>query len=320
MFALTDSTLMELKRIKNGLTDRLNARNTEHDNVSSFLAASDPRGEDELRAELTQLRDTLTRAESALASLRGELEERTAADTALREELQSAIRAARQAEEEVAAAGDLVEARQAVVAQVQLDLSRLDRSATAIDQLSPFEFVVCPRCTQSLAARPVEEGHCRVCLQPDPVEADIDAAAIQATRTALQQQLEDAQHIQQSDEAHLQSAQARVQQLSFAITSLRRQFDAQTRDVVAPRFDAIADTRHPRQYPIRELRVTAADAGSRPPAPPRAQAARRHRPSGSKRNWNELRCRSPHPAAATAADRARIPGCGWQRGALHEAR
>ena len=241
MFALTDSALMELKRTKNELTDRLNARNTEHDNVSSFLAASDPRSDDELRAELIQLRDTLTRADSALASLRGELEEQTAADTALREELQNAIRAARQAEEEVAAAGDLVEARQAVVAQVQLDLSRLDRSATAIDQLSPFEFVVCPRCMQSLAARTIEDGHCRVCLQPDPVEADIDPAAIEATRTALQQQLEDAQHIQQSDEAHLQTAQAHVQQLGFAVTSLRRQLDAQTRDVVAPRFDAIAD-------------------------------------------------------------------------------
>ncbi|MCW8102996.1 coiled-coil domain-containing protein [Streptomyces tauricus] len=241
MFQLTDSALLELKRTKNELTDKLKARTAEHDNVSQFLAASDPRSDDELRAEHTQLRDTLERAESALARLRTELEEQTAADTALRHELQSAIRTARQAEEEVAAAADLVEARHAVVAQVQLDLSRLARSATAIDQLSPFEFVVCPRCMQSLAARAVDEGHCRVCLQPDPTEADIDPAAIEETRTALQQQVEDAQRVQQSDEAHLQSAQERSQQLSFAVTSLRRQLDAQTRDVVAPRFDAIVD-------------------------------------------------------------------------------
>ncbi|MEV4454031.1 hypothetical protein AB0K24_53650, partial [Streptomyces mirabilis] len=141
----------------------------------------------------------------------------------------------------MSAATDLVEARHAVVAQVQLDLSRLARSATAIDQLSPFEFVVCPRCMQSLAARAVEDGHCLVCLQPDPVEADIDPAAIEETRTTLQHQLQDAQHIQQSDEAHLQTAHERSQQLSFAVTSLRRQLDAQTRDAVAPRFDAIAD-------------------------------------------------------------------------------
>ncbi|MFE6027761.1 hypothetical protein [Streptomyces niveus] len=159
----------------------------------------------------------------------------------MRDELQNAIRAARQTEEEVSAAADLVEARHAVVAQVQLDLSRLARSVTAIDQLSPFEFVVCPRCMQSLAARAVEDGHCLVCLQPDPVEADIDPAAIEETRTALQQQLEDAQRIQQSDEAHLQTVQERSQQLSFAVTSLRRELDAQTRDAVAPRFDAIAE-------------------------------------------------------------------------------
>ncbi|KOV60804.1 hypothetical protein ADL01_32840 [Streptomyces sp. NRRL WC-3618] len=241
MFGLTDSALMELKRTRNQLLDTLKARTAEHDNVSSFLAASDPRSDDELRAELAQLRDTLERASSALASLRTELEDQTAADTALRDELQNAIRAARQTEEEVSAAADLVEARHAVVAQVQLDLSRLARSVTAIDQLSPFEFVVCPRCMQSLAARIVEDGHCLVCLQPDPVEADIDPAAIEETRTALQQQLEDARRIQQSDEVHLQTVQERSQQLSFAVTSLRRELDAQTRDAVAPRFDAIAE-------------------------------------------------------------------------------
>jgi predicted nucleic acid-binding Zn-ribbon protein len=240
MFGLTDSALMELKRTRNQLSERLTARDAEHKNVSAFLAASDPRSDDELRAELTQLRATLDRADSALASLRTELEEQTAADTELRDELQNAIRAAQQADEEVSAAADLVDARRAVVAQVQLDLSRLARSATAIDQLSPFEFVVCPRCMQSLAARPVEDGHCRVCLQPDPVEADIDPAAIEETRTALQHQLEDAQRIQQADEEHLQTAQERSQQLSFAISSLRRELDA-TRDAVAPRFDAIAE-------------------------------------------------------------------------------
>ncbi|MEU8727530.1 AAA family ATPase [Streptomyces antimycoticus] len=241
MFGLTDSALMELKRTKNQLLDKLKARTAEHDNVSAFLAASDPRSDDELRAELKQMRDTLGRAEAGLSSLRTELEEQTAADTALRLELQNAIRSARQAEEEVAAAADLVEARHAVVAQVHLDLSRLDRSATAIDQLSPFEFVVCPRCMQSLAARSVEDGHCLVCLQPDLVEADIDPAAIEETRTTLQQQLEDAQRIQQADEAHLQAAQERSQQLSFVVSSLRRQLDAQTRDAVAPRFDAITE-------------------------------------------------------------------------------
>jgi hypothetical protein len=94
---------------------------------------------------------------------------------------------------------------------------------------------------QSLAARPVEEGHCLVCLQPDPAEADIDPAAIEETPTALQLQLEDAQRIQNADEEHLQTVQDRTQQLSFAVSSLRRELDAQTRDAVAPRFDAIAE-------------------------------------------------------------------------------
>ncbi|MFD4716543.1 hypothetical protein ACFWN5_43795 [Streptomyces sp. NPDC058430] len=81
-----------------------------------------------------------------------------------------------------------------------------------------------------------------MCLQSDLVDADVDPAVIEATRSALHQQLEDAELIHQPDEAHLQTAKERSEQLNFAISSLRRQLDAQTRDVVAPRFDAIADT------------------------------------------------------------------------------
>lgn len=241
MFALTDSALMELKRTASTLRDDLKTRTAEHKNISQFLAASDPRSDDELRAELAELRDMLERALSSLDSLRSELEEQNAADTALRDEMRVAIAAARQAEEEVLAAADLVDARQAVVAQIQLDLSRLERSITAIDQLSPFEFVICPRCMQSLNSRPVQQDHCIVCLQPDPVESDVDPAAIEQTRTALQQQLEDAHRVQHGDTEHLQAVQERAQQAGFVVTSLRRQLDAQSRHVVSPRFDAIAE-------------------------------------------------------------------------------
>lgn len=241
MFALTDSTLLDLKRTNSALADTLKIRTSEHNNVSAFLTASDPRSDDELRAELTERRDTLQRAQSSLIALHSELTEQSAADTSLREELQYAIQIARQTEEEVVAARDLVDARQSVVAQVELDLSRLHRSLSAIDQLSPYKFVACPRCMQSLTNRHTDDGHCVVCLQPDPAEADIDSAAAEETRTILRHQLEDAQDIERSDVAHLHAAHQQAQQANFAVTSLRRQLDAQSRDIVAPRFDAIAD-------------------------------------------------------------------------------
>ncbi|MCJ0905248.1 ATP-binding protein [Rhodococcus sp. ARC_M6] len=241
MFALTNSALMELKRTASALTDELKSKTSEHNSVDAFLLASDPRSDDELRAELTELRDTLQRAESTLTALRFELSEQSAADTTLREELRYAIQIAQEAEEEVVAARELVDARQSVVAQVELDVSRLNRSAAAIDQLSPYQFVACPRCMQSLTTRHIDEGHCVVCLQPDPAEADIDSAAIEETRAVLRQQLDDAHHIEQSDITHLHSAHQQAQQASFLVSSLRRELDAQSRDVVAPRFDAIAD-------------------------------------------------------------------------------
>lgn len=241
MFGLTDSALMELKRTASALTDQLKAKTAEHDNVSAFLAASDSRSDDELRAELAQLRDTLQRAQSALEDLRSEIDEHSAADEALREELERAGLNARRAGEELAAARDLVDSRMAVVSQIQLDLARLDRSATAIDKLSPFEFVVCPRCMQSLTNRPVADGLCIVCLQPDPADESADLTAIEQTRETLTNQLTDALRIRDLDAERLQAASEQAQLADFVMTSLRRQLDAQSRNFVTPRFEAIAD-------------------------------------------------------------------------------
>ncbi|MFE5097077.1 hypothetical protein ACFRCI_43965 [Streptomyces sp. NPDC056638] len=241
MFALTDSTVLELSRQLGELKEKLREKTAESENVLNFLGVSDPRTEEELRAELVSLRDMLQRADAALGSLRHELEESTAADAVLRQELRVAVDSARAAAQEVLAAQDLVEARAAVVAQVELDLSRLDRSATAIEKLSPFDFVVCPRCMQRLTARPVPEDHCVVCLQHDPHDEDIDPAAIAQTRTSLALQLQDAQAVFEADARVLETARQRAQQTDFLAHSVRRQLDAQTRDLVAPRFDAIAE-------------------------------------------------------------------------------
>ncbi|MEU2911934.1 hypothetical protein ACFYM3_13505 [Streptomyces massasporeus] len=241
MFALTDSIVLELSRKLGELKEELRKKTDEYENVKSFLGATDPRTEDQLRAELVSLRDMLQRADAALASLRHELEENTAADAVLRQELRAAVGSAREAAQEVLAAQDLVEARAAVVAQVELDLSRLDRSTTAIEKLSPFDFVVCPRCMQRLSTRPVPEDHCVVCLQHDPHDQDVDPAAIAQTRRSLDLQLQDAKAVLEADTHVLQNAHERAQQTDFLAQSLRRQLDAQTRDLVAPRFDAIAD-------------------------------------------------------------------------------
>ena len=241
MFGLTDSTVLELGRLLSELKEQLRAKTAEYENVQRFLAATDPRTDEELRTELVNLRDMLRRADAALSALRNELAESSAADAVLRQELREAVDSARQATQEVLAAQELLEAREAVVAQIELDLSRLERSATAIEKLSPFDFVVCPRCMQRLSARPVPEDHCLVCLQPDPQDDDVDPAAILQTRNALEQQLQDAQSVLAADTRILQTAHERAQQADFLAHSLRRQLDAQTRDMVAPRFDAIAD-------------------------------------------------------------------------------
>ncbi|GGT22213.1 AAA family ATPase [Streptomyces antibioticus] len=240
IFGLTDSVLLDLKQRSAQLLTDMKTKTAEHENVSNFLRESDSRSDDALRAELFQLREMLTFAERALGALRSELEESSAADAVLRQELRQAVAAARDAGQEIVAARELLEARESVVAQVELDLLRLDRSASAIEKLSPFDFVICPRCMQRLEGRPVQEDHCIVCLQPDPPDESVDPAAIQETREALERQLLDARAVLDADAQVLAAARDRAQQADFLATTLRRELDAQTRDVVAPRFDAIA--------------------------------------------------------------------------------
>ncbi|MBU5900601.1 hypothetical protein JVW24_26135, partial [Vibrio cholerae O1] len=64
MFGLTTSAVMELERQVNQLTTDLRKAEAEEENVGSFLRATDPRTDDELRTELAGLRDMLHNAET----------------------------------------------------------------------------------------------------------------------------------------------------------------------------------------------------------------------------------------------------------------
>ncbi|UGQ14865.1 AAA family ATPase [Yinghuangia sp. ASG 101] len=240
MFGLTDSELMDLKLQASKLKDEVKDRDTERMNVARFLEASDARTDDELRAELVELRGTLERAQEALESLRGELVQENAADTALRSELAAAVADARLSQDQMAAAHEVLGSRRAIIAQLQVDLARLERSGSAVSHLTPFDYVTCPRCTQPLTARTVPEGHCLVCCQPDPVNDDADAALGEA-RAELVKQLEEATRLEADDLALRERAQDRAQVADLRVMLLRRQLDARTRDAVAPRFDAVAD-------------------------------------------------------------------------------
>nr|WSX78708.1 hypothetical protein OH826_35600 [Streptomyces sp. NBC_00899] len=115
-------------------------------------------------------------------------------------------------------------------------------NVTQFLQASDFDFVVCPRCMQRLENRPVPADHCVVCLQPDPRDADVDPDVVQQTRRALEEQLQDASAVQDADMQVLQRAQEAAEQAEFRATTLRRQLDALTRNTVAPRFEAIAQS------------------------------------------------------------------------------
>ena len=179
-------------------------------------------------------------ATAALRELRGELSEAVDRETqTLRDLLSSAERGLAEAREltvELAReARELAREKR----RVQQDIARLNRMVSAGERLANIEFVVCPRCTQSLTDRDIPVGQCRICLQEDIV-ADLPDGGYQ--RGQLTDQLSELDRQIQVIEAEATEASGAVGSREELVASLSRQIDDRTADRVTPRLQAYADT------------------------------------------------------------------------------
>ncbi|MFI2754189.1 hypothetical protein ACGIF2_15705 [Cellulomonas sp. P22] len=122
--------------------------------------------------------------------------------------------------------------------RVHVDISRLERMASAGIKMANIEFMACPRCLQSLD-REVPEGRCRVCLQTDvvanlPDTGQYEMAQLRSQLDEIDQQLEE-----------LSSAQTGVRRAESERTGLIRrltlQIDQRTEQRVSPRLQAYTD-------------------------------------------------------------------------------
>jgi AAA domain-containing protein len=97
--------------------------------------------------------------------------------------------------------------------QLQRDLREYQEGLAAKDVLEPLAYVVCPRCEQSLDGRPIEQGHCSVCLQPDRELAENE---LEATARRLEDQFHETRQLRDQ----LEEAESDFETL---IQSLRNQ-------------------------------------------------------------------------------------------------
>lgn len=129
-------------------------------------------------------------------------------------------------------------AREAALAQRRLDLAHSDKAALAAGLLSPFEFVTCPRCLQSVTGRETDDGHCLLCQQPEPRaphESDDEE------RARLRAQLAETEALLADEQEAMKRAEGLASVAELNAAEAQRRYDQLTRDAVSPRVQAVAE-------------------------------------------------------------------------------
>ncbi|WP_319054234.1 AAA family ATPase [Streptomyces europaeiscabiei] len=240
LFGLTDREILALQSSAVVLNGAIDAAEIQLKTVLHFLRDSNTSSREEVEQQLAESLTKQEIAQEKLNALREELDPVIDRHTqTLRDLLTDAERSLAEAR---AAAHEYLRQRDELAVErrrVEGDLARLERMRDAGARLADIEFSVCPRCMQSLTARTVENDHCRVCLQLDPVS---DAPAVGNYET---QQLE-LQLAEMSDQVNeiatqLEKTQKAIVSRDALIRNLTANLDARTSERVTPRLQAFSD-------------------------------------------------------------------------------
>lgn len=239
LFGLTRPEILALRSQLNELNGQVNEAERDYGTVQQFLADSNTESRlDAEQARVTELADERA-AEAALDALRSQLRGAMDRETQVLRDLLNA------SERSLAEARELVveltrEARELnrERGRVQHDVARMNRMASAGARLANIEFVVCPRCTQSLSNRDVPADKCPVCLQDDIV-ADLPDGEYERRQLAEQLADLDRQILVVGTET-ARAAEA-VDERENLVVSVTREIDERTADRVTPRLQAYAD-------------------------------------------------------------------------------
>jgi hypothetical protein len=239
LFGLTRPEILDLRSRLNELNSQVATAERDHETVQRFLTDSNTESRFDAEAAQAAVVAEERAAAAELERLRSELGEAVDRETqTLRDLLTTGERALAEARERVVDLNREGREHARERRRVEQDLVRLDRMASAGERLANIEFVVCPRCTQSLTERDVPAGACRVCLQDDIV-ADLPDGGYE--RGQLADQLVELDRQIVVVDAQASEAAAAVRSRNDLIVSLTRQIDERTAGRVTPRLQAYAD-------------------------------------------------------------------------------
>lgn len=240
LFGLTDERILGLRSRVNQLNSEVVEAEKETKTIRAFLRDSNTTSREEASRALSGSTAAQKEAESTLIMLREEINPIIDRETQVKRDLLG--EAERGLANARAAAIMLMRQQKEILDEkrrVQADLARLHRMRDAGERLANIEFVTCPRCMQSLTARSVPAGTCRVCLQHDPV-SEIVADDQYETRQ-ISDQLNEMDDQQGLIAEQLVTANEAVVDRELLVKRLTAEIESRTSDRVTPRLQAFED-------------------------------------------------------------------------------
>ena len=209
--------------------------------VKEFLEASQSTSRDEAVRALENAVQQRARAAAELAEMNSAARQATQRADLLREMVLSNRQEIVTLEARSRSLDDELQEREQLLVRLRDRRMSVQRAVLAADLLAPINFVVCPRCAQSLKKRTVPSGACTVCLQPEPAatgilgfRAESEQASIDTQQTELEVVIRDLRADREALSGALAASQRNLEKLENLL-------DARSADFVAPRLEAFGD-------------------------------------------------------------------------------
>lgn len=241
LFGISDAKLLQLRALERTIRGEVDEAARREDTVRSFLRESRTRSRIEAEIELTAAKESLQRGLMDVESLKAdsarsrgdvgvvrELVLRTRSELALLQERAEMVRR------------DQVE-RKALERQLRSRTASADRVESAESILAPIDFVVCPRCVQSITQRDIPEHSCSLCLQPEPVPTESLLRRSADERSRLDSQLTEVQILLRAGEVEAARLAESAHGTKENLKRLDDLLDKRTQEFVSPRLEQYAD-------------------------------------------------------------------------------
>jgi hypothetical protein len=254
LLGLTDPETAELEVARGQARDALQAARSEAEVVRRFLESSGAMEEATLREEKRRLDARVIEARGTLEKLRNELRAASPQEDVRRSEVAELSETLRGLNARLVEKRTATVQRDQLVAQIELELQRLERGERAAAVLDEIVYARCPRCLQTVTDRAVPEGHCYVCGQPEPDSEDAAAgddsidepnglrATVEAERKRLEALLVETADLRDEEEREAAVVENQIRAHALVLSQIESEVEQRTREYVSPRFEAIAAT------------------------------------------------------------------------------